>query len=96
MPDMTRSEFIALVGGSGLLLATKVRRATCAAAGDADGRLSARQDAGTVPQRMAAFRQGLKEAGLVEGQNVAIEYHSAEDQTGCRFWSRTFFAGRLP
>src|SRR4029450_1726329 len=26
MPDMTRSEFIALVGGSGLLLATKVRR----------------------------------------------------------------------
>jgi putative tryptophan/tyrosine transport system substrate-binding protein len=36
---------------------------------------------GTVPQRMAAFRQGLKEAGLVEGQTVAIEYRSAEDQT---------------
>jgi putative tryptophan/tyrosine transport system substrate-binding protein len=37
---------------------------------------------GTISdERVTPFRQGLKETGFIEGQNVAIEYRSDEGQT---------------
>jgi putative tryptophan/tyrosine transport system substrate-binding protein len=34
----------------------------------------------TVPERLRGFRQGLKDTGFVEGENVAIVYRWAEDR----------------
>jgi putative tryptophan/tyrosine transport system substrate-binding protein len=80
MPDMTRSEFIALVGGSGLLLATKVRRARAQQpAMPVIGFLHAGSLDIFAPL-VVAFRQGLEEIGYIEGQNVLIEYRWARGQ----------------
>ena len=43
------------------------------------GFLSARSPDG-YGERLSGFRQGLKETGYVEGENVAIEYRWAENQ----------------
>ena len=69
---MRRREFITLLGGA----------ATWPVA--AQAQQAGMPVVGFFPSRtfyVTAFHQGLKEAGFIEGQNVAIEYHPAEDQT---------------
>ena len=80
MPGMRRRDFVTLLGGATLLLAAKARRAR--AQQPAMPVIGFLRDTSLADAAYAvtAFRQGLKEAGFVEGENVAIEYHSAEDR----------------
>ncbi len=72
---MRRRDFVAAVGGAAAwpLLA----RAQQAMPAVGFLRSTALADAAHL---VTAFRLGLKEAGFVEGQNVAIEFRSAEDR----------------
>jgi len=74
---MDRRTFIGSIAG-GLLAAPLVGSAQQSAI-PVVGFLNSRA-AGDDPHLLTAFRQGLKEAGYVEGQNVAIEYRFAEGQ----------------
>jgi putative tryptophan/tyrosine transport system substrate-binding protein len=40
-----------------------------------------------VPHFVTAFRNGLQETGFVEGQNLAIEFRSAENEPAKRCYS---------
>ena len=73
---MNRRDFIALVGGAAAWpFAARAQQPSMLVVGF----LSSRSP-GDDPNLFPAFRRGLKEAGYVEGQNVAIEYRFADNQ----------------
>jgi putative ABC transport system substrate-binding protein len=53
-------------------------RGARAAAGDARHRFLEIRSPETIAGRLRAFRQGLKESGYVEGENISIDYRWAE------------------
>ena len=70
---MRRRAFITLVGGAAAWpLAARAQHPTMPVVG-----LLTSRGPGDAPQLLAAFRQGLKDTGFVESQNVAIEYRFA-------------------
>jgi putative ABC transport system substrate-binding protein len=73
---MRRRAFISLLGGAvAWPLAARSQQPTMPVVGFMAG-----SSPSALSQQVAAFREGLKEAGFIEGMNVALEYRYGEGQ----------------
>ena len=74
---MRRREFITLLGSAGVIwpLAARAQQPAMPVVGFLGG-----TSPDTFADRLRGFRQGLKDTGYVEGENVAVEYRWAENQ----------------
>jgi putative tryptophan/tyrosine transport system substrate-binding protein len=74
---MKRREFIAFLGGAA---ATWPLTARAQEPRRVIGVLGSASAASNLPEVKAAFIQGLKDTGFIEGKNISIEWHWAEGQ----------------
>ena len=73
---MRRREFVGgLAGAAAWPLAVRAQRSPMPVIGFLD-----RRSPEALADRLRAFRQGLKDTDYVEGENVIVEYRSAENQ----------------